>query len=67
MCIKKNGFYVSASMQSAVHNVDAKLTTLDIAYEVLSLLNDYRFNEKDFGKFLDKLVESRLLIDMPCD
>ncbi|MEL9990568.1 MAG: DEAD/DEAH box helicase [Thermoproteus sp.] len=67
LCIKKNGFYVSASMQSAVHNVDAKLTTLDIAYEVLSLLNDYRFNEKDFGKFLDKLVESRLLIDMPCD
>lgn len=69
LCVEINGYYVSKSGQSAIHNVDAKLTMLDVIYAALksrTLEGKYQFNAKDFDSFVKKLVESRLLIDLPC-
>ena len=69
LCFNLNGYYVSRSRQSVVHNVDIKLTILDLAYAVLKssiLKSGYKFNVRDFNEFIGKLVESRLLVDLPC-
>ena len=69
ICFNLNGYYVSRSRQSVVHNVDAKLTMLDLVYAVLNsgvLGFDNKFDVKDFNEFLNKLIESRLLVDLPC-
>ncbi|BFH72988.1 hypothetical protein SJAV_09320 [Sulfurisphaera javensis] len=70
-CVYNKGFYVSASKSSVNYNVDRKLTIIDILYLVLSTLKrmniNYRFTSNDFRSFFNKLIRSRLLIDLPCD
>jgi len=74
------GYYVAKHGFSVRHNVDAQMTIVDVLYAMLvesdSLLR--KFEEKELGpndvegfvniisKLIHILIESRLLIDVPC-
>jgi superfamily II DNA/RNA helicase len=69
------GYYVAKHGFSVRHNVDAQMTIVDVLYAMLVesdvLIN--KFNLNDVEGFVDKirkpidiLIESRLLIDVPC-
>lgn len=65
ICNKIGGYYVPMSRRPLTHNFDAKLTILDLIYVYINTVNS--FNMTEFKQILEKLLESRLLIDLPCD
>jgi len=75
LCMRTNdkqGYYVSEHGFPVRHNVDAQMTILDVLYAILIETEDelkisgYVFDKDDIKSFINKLVEKRLLIDMPC-
>jgi len=75
LCIEmhnRQGYYVSEHGTFVRHNVDAQMTILDVLYAILIETEEelrrhnYAFDQNDVKAFINKLVERRLLIDMPC-
>jgi superfamily II DNA/RNA helicase len=75
LCIEmrnRQGYYVSEHGTFVRHNVDAQMTILDVLYAILIETEEelrrhnYAFDQNDVRAFINKLVERRLLIDMPC-
>jgi superfamily II DNA/RNA helicase len=75
LCIEmhnRQGYYVSEHGTFVRHNVDAQMTILDVLYAILIETEEelrrhnYAFDQNDVKAFINKLIERRLLIDMPC-
>ncbi|MEM0070675.1 MAG: DEAD/DEAH box helicase [Metallosphaera sp.] len=75
MCVKVNDrHYVPASKYNVVHDFDATLTVLDLAYlfyayhrpESRGAKDFDSCGAKDFDSLVNVLKSSRLLIDLPC-
>ncbi|WP_248547586.1 DEAD/DEAH box helicase [Metallosphaera sedula] len=67
LCMKVNDrHYVPASKYNVVHDFDATLTILDLAYLFHTYHKPGSCGAKDLDSLINILKSSRLLIDLPC-
>ncbi|MGC9106704.1 MAG: DEAD/DEAH box helicase [Infirmifilum sp.] len=70
ICENTQGYYTSRSGYPLRHDVDVGMSILDILYVLLvkerEIIEKYKPSLSDLEKFINKLLESRLLIDLPC-